>query len=180
MGVPDRTPDHRPDAYVDLRRLELEVWKRVGVVDSTRCGEEVHAVFDHDVAYEGKVRRGVRRGDLLVERSQAPLVVGARSDAVHRDRTEVTRLEILLPRGLQLDRVLPVQRSGDLDGIPGRIVGRAAVKPERSACVGDVNVDLVLVDPGGTGSGHLRVARRFGAGPDFEHAVVAHPADGVV
>src|SRR5471032_1154044 len=101
-----------------------------------------------------------------MESSEAALVVGAGSDAVHRDRAEVTRLEVLLSGRLQLDRVLPVQRSGDFDGVPGRIVGCAAVMPERSACVGDVNVDFVLVDPGGAGSGHLRVARRFGAGPD--------------
>src|SRR6478752_4713928 len=115
-----------------------------------------------------------------MESGQTALVVGAGPDAVDSDRTEVTGLEVLFAGGLQLDRVLPVQRSGNFHSVPGRIMGRAAVEPERSTGVGDVNVDIVLVDPGGAGGGHLRVARRFGAGPDFEHAVVTHPTDGVV
>src|SRR6266478_3332755 len=114
----------------------------------------------------------------MMDGCHVTLVVGSGTDTMHRHRPEVTGLELLLARGLHLDRILPIERLSDFDDLPGRVVRRAGVQAERTPGVRDKHPDFVLVDPGGARRSDLRVDRRLGARPDFEDAVVAHPAYG--
>ena len=54
------------------------------------------------------------------------------------------------------------------------------VQAERSAGERDVDLDLLLVDAGSLARPHAGELGRFGARPDLEHAVLAHPARRVV
>ena len=158
----------------------LKLGYRVRAVDGAARRHVVDAVLEQEVDRERHVGRGRLGGDLLVERGQAALGVGAGPDPVHGHRPVPAGLEFLLAQRLELDRVLPVQRPRDLHGLADRIVPGGAVQPERPAGERDVHPDPVLVDSGGRRGRHPGIGGSLGADPHLEDAVVAHPAHGVV
>ena len=165
MGVADRSPHHRRDPRLEVRRLEPEVLDRVRRVDRAGRREEVDAVREHHITDERQVH-GRRLGhDLLMPRGQATVRVGPGPHAVGGHRAVAADLELLLAQRLDLDRVLPVERSRDLHCLGRRIVLGARVEPERSAGKRDVHLHLLLVDPGDRGGVHLHVLGRLGSRP---------------
>ena len=148
MRVADRSPHHGRDAGLEVRRLELEVLEGVRRVGGAGRREEVDSVGEHHVAHDRQVHRRRLGDDLLVEGGQSPVRVGCGAHAVHGHRAVAARLEILFAQRLDLDRVLPVERPGDLHGLGGRVALGARVQSERSPGEGDVNLDSLLVDAG--------------------------------
>ena len=180
VGVADRSPHHRRDPRLEVGRLEPEVLDRVWRIDRAGRREEVDAVREHHVTDERQVH-GRRLGhDLLMPRGQATVGVGAGPDAVNGHRAVAADLEFLLAERLDLDRVLPIERSRDLHRFGRRVVLCARVQSERSAGERDVHLHLLLVDPGDRGGVHLHVLGCLGPHPHLEHAVLAHPAGRVV
>ena len=95
-------------------------------VDGTGRREEVDAVREHHVADERQVHRRRLGDDLLVAGGQAAVRVGSGAHAVDGHRAVAAALEFLLAQRLDLDRVLPVERSRDLHGLGRRVVLGAA------------------------------------------------------
>jgi hypothetical protein len=77
------------------------------------------------------------------------LRVGCGADSVNGHRAVAARLEVLLAERLELDRVLPAERAGDVYRLGRWVSLGAAVVPERAAGEGGTYFDLLLVDATG-------------------------------
>src|SRR5205823_10119791 len=121
-------------------RLEAEVLDRVWRVCRPGRREEVDAVREHHVTDEWEIDGGWFGHDLLMPRGEATVRVGSGPHSVDGHRAVATYLELLLPQRLHLDRVLPAERSRDLDGFGHRVVLGARMESERSAGEGDVHL----------------------------------------
>src|SRR5712691_1420728 len=81
VRIADGTPDHNRHSGVNVGGFNLKILERVWVVDDTRYGHEIDAVFEQDVTHEWQIGRGWFGGDLLVVCGEPSVRVGASAHA---------------------------------------------------------------------------------------------------